>query len=80
MTSFDARLRLVGQPGFPLGVDIDLSGDRMVLTVDGKQLADWSIEEIEVLAWADGFYIEAEGEGVVLNVSDEVTFARELGL
>jgi hypothetical protein len=80
MTSFHARLRVVGQPGFPLGVDIDLTGDRMVLTVGGGELADWSMEEIEVLPRSDGFHIEAEGEEVVLHVSDAATFARELGL
>lgn len=80
MTSFDARLRLAGQPGFPLGVEIDLTGDRMVVTAGDRELADWSVREIQVLAKSDGFHIEAEGEEVVLNVSDSTRFADELGL
>lgn len=80
MTSFDARLRLANEPGFPLGVEIDLTGERMVVTAGGKELADWSMREIEILAGSDGFHIEAEGEEVVLNVSDDARFARELGI
>lgn len=80
MTSFDARLRLVSEPGFPLGVEIDLTGERMVVTAGGKELADWSMREIQILAESDGFHIEAEGEEIVLNVSDDARFAEELGL
>lgn len=80
MTSFDARLRLIGSPGLPLGVEIDLIGERMVVTAAGKELADWPLDQIEVLPRADGFLIRAEGEEVVINVSDDTRFARELGI
>lgn len=80
MTSFDARLRLTNQPGFPLGVEVDLTGERMVVTSGGKEIADWPLDEIRVISRADGFHIEAEGEEVVLNVSDGSSFARELGI
>jgi hypothetical protein len=80
MTSFDARLRLISQPGMPLGVEVDLTGQRMVVTAGGKALANWAIDEIQVTPRSDGFHIEAEGEEVVLNVSDGNRFARELGI
>lgn len=80
MTSFDARLRLVGSSGLPLGVEIDLNGQRMVVTAADKKLADWPLDQISVLARADGFLIKAEGEEVVINVSDDTRFARELGI
>lgn len=80
MTSFDARLRLVSQKGLPLVVEVDLTGDRMVVTRDGKELADWPMDEIEILLRSDGFHIAAEGEEVVLNVFDKNSFARRLGL
>ncbi|MEX2134205.1 MAG: hypothetical protein WEB67_08695 [Acidimicrobiia bacterium] len=78
MTSFDARLRLVGQPGLPLGVVVDLTGKQMSVNVDGRELASWSLEEIEIAQNSDGFHIEVEGEEVILNVNEKVRFATEL--
>jgi hypothetical protein len=79
MTSYDARFRLIGEPGFPLGVEIDLTGERMVVTVDGGTLADWSLNDIKVHSRPDGFHIAAEGEEIILNVTDGARFAREIG-
>jgi len=78
MTSFDARLRLVGQPGLPLGVVVDLTGKQMSVSVDGRQLASWSLEDVDVALNPDGFHIEVEGEEVILNVNEKVRFATEL--
>jgi hypothetical protein len=78
MTSFDARLRVVGESGFPLGVEIDLTGERMVLTTDGKELADWDLEEIRIAPTPSGFRIDAEGEAVILNVTDTERFTKEI--
>lgn len=78
MTSFDARLRLVGKPGLPLGVVVDLTGKQMSVIVDGHELASWSLEEIEIAQNPDGFHIEVEGEEVILNVNEKVRFATEV--
>ncbi|MEX0865493.1 MAG: hypothetical protein WD269_11590 [Acidimicrobiia bacterium] len=78
MTSFDARLRVVGQSGFPLGVVVDLSGDRMIVTAGTDELADWAVSDIQVHSLPDGFHIRAEGEEVVINVSDGSLFASEI--
>jgi hypothetical protein len=51
-----------------------------VVTAAGNALADWALDEIRVTPRSDGFHIEAEGEEVVLNVSDGIRFARELGI
>lgn len=80
MTSFDGRLRLLNEPGLPLAVEIDLTGRRMMVTTAGRPLADWPMDEIQVISRADGFHIQAEGEEVILNVMDGIRFARELGL
>jgi hypothetical protein len=78
MTSFDARFRLVGKPGLPLGVVIDLTGKHMKVMVDGRELASWSLDDIEIAQNPDGFHIEVEGEEVVLNVNEKVRFATEI--
>lgn len=79
MTSFDARLRMLGQTGLPLGVEIDLSGERMILIAGDAQVANWPLGDIRVVSRSDGFHVEAEGEEVVLNVTDSDEFALELG-
>jgi len=80
MTSFDARLRLRGQGGLPLGVEIDLTGDRMRVSANGSYIASWALRDIKVSPEHDGFHIEAEGEEVILNLADESRFATEIGL
>lgn len=74
MTSFDARLRLIGESGFPLGVEVDITGERMVVSAGQSVVADWPLDEITISLLADGFHIDAEGEEVVLNVTDERRF------
>lgn len=78
MPSFDARLRIVGQLGFPLGVVVDLIGQRMSLLVDGDELANWALDEIQIEQQPDGFHVVAEGEEIVLNVYDRARFASEI--
>lgn len=79
MTSFDARLRVVGQSGLPLGVEVDLTGNHMIVTASGESIAEWVWDEIRISASPDGYHIRAEGEEIVLNVTDGARFAHELG-
>lgn len=78
MASFDARLRLVGQSGLPLGVEIDVTGERLLVMTGPQLLADWPLEEIEIAALPDGLHVQAEGEEIVLNVPEERRFIIEL--
>lgn len=78
MTSFDARLRILGESGFPLGVEIDLTGERMVVTTAGRPLADWDLEDIRIVPTPSGFRVDAEGEAVILNVTDSERFTKEI--
>jgi len=80
MTSFDARLRMMGTSGLPLGVEIDLTAERMTVKAGESEVADWALEEIKVSSLPDGFHIVAEGEEVVVNVTDNKRFASEIGL
>lgn len=80
MTSFDARLRMMGHSGLPLGVEIDLTAERMTVKAGESEVADWALDEIKISSLPDGFHIEAEGEEVVVNVMDDERFAAEMGL
>lgn len=80
MTSFNARLRMLGHTGLPLGVEIDLTGERMRVTAGGSHVANWALRDIRISSLPDGFHIEAEGEEVVINLTDEARFATAVGL
>jgi len=79
MSSFDARLRMAGQAGFPLGIEINLTEGRMVVTTDGRELADWALEDIRIAPTPSGFRIDAEGEAVIINVTDHERFTSAVG-
>ena len=80
MGSFEARLRMDGDTGAPLGVEVDLTEARMSVKTGDVEVADWDLDEIRVTALEDGFHIRAEGEMVVLDVTNDAEFAVELGL
>ena len=80
MTAYEAVLRIEGDREPPISVEVDLSDDRISMVAGDYQVADWSREEIRVSAQTDGFHIRAEGEEIVLDVSDDAHFALDLGL
>lgn len=80
MTAYDARLRIEGEEAAPLAVVVDLTGDRLTMTIGDEEVADWGRDEMRIAALPDGFHIRAEGEAIVLDVTDDARFAVELGL
>ena len=40
MTAYDARLRIEGEDSSPVGVTVDLTDDRFVLTIGEEAVAD----------------------------------------
>lgn len=80
MTAYDARLRIEGEKAPPLHVTVDLTGDHLSLKVGEEALADWRREDMRINALPDGFHIRAEGEWVILDVTDDARFAVQLGL
>jgi len=71
---------MAGQSGIPLGVEVDLTSERMTVTSSRTVIADWPLPDIRVRSMPDGFHIEAEGEEIILNVFDAKRFAAALGL
>ncbi len=79
MSSFDARLRLPGHSRIPLGVEVDITDERMTLTTGEKRLGEWPLGEVDIAAMSDGFHIKLDGEEVILSVADIDRFESELG-
>jgi hypothetical protein len=80
MTAYDARLRLDGTDEAPISVLIDLTDDRLTMMAGEIEVGDWAREEIRVSAMPDGFHVRAEGEEIILDVTDDARFALDLGL
>lgn len=80
MSSFEGQLRLSGDAEAPIGVEVDLTDDHLMLKSGDMEIADWQVDDIRVSALEDGFHIRAEGEDVILEVADDAKFAVELGL
>jgi hypothetical protein len=80
MTAYEAQLQIEGEGTPPLPVLVDLTGDRMIMSIGDEEVAAWSRDEMRISALPDGFHIRAEGESVILDVRDDAKFAVELGL
>lgn len=80
MSEFQGSLRMGEDSAPPMDVTVDLTDDRMRLTAGDVEVADWAREEFRIQALTDGFHVRAEGEEVVLDISDDARFAIELGL
>lgn len=80
MSAYEGWLRISGEDEPPLGVEIDLTEDRLTVTAGDVQVGDWSRDEIRIAALQDGFHLRAEGEEIILDVTDDARFALDLGL
>jgi hypothetical protein len=80
LSSFNARLRLPGHTRLPLGVEVDILNERMTLTAGERTVANWPLEQLDIIVRADGFHIRVDGEEMVLNVTDSKAFAAALGI
>ncbi len=80
MTAYNARLKIEGEDSGRTPVVVDLTGDRLTMSIGEQEVADWARDELRVQALPDGFHIRAEGEAIVLDVTDDAEFALELGL
>jgi len=80
MSSYDARLRMIGTDEAPIHVVIDLTDERLTMMSADVEVADWAREEIRVTPANDGFHIRAEGEEIILDVTEDARFALDLGL
>jgi hypothetical protein len=80
VVAYDAKLRITGIDDAPIRVVVDLTDDRLTMTAGDVELAAWPRDEIRISALQDGFHIRAEGEEVVLDITDDARFAIDLGL
>ena len=79
MSSFDGRLHMPGYSRIPLGVEVDITDERITLTSGQRTIGAWSLREVDIASMSDGFHIKLDGEEVVLSVFEPDRFVSELG-
>jgi hypothetical protein len=80
MSTYEGSLRIPGDDGPPLAIVVDLTTERLRVHAGGAEIGDWAKSEIRVNALPDGFHLRAEGEEVLLDITDDAQFAVDLGL
>lgn len=80
MTAYDAQLQIEGEDTQPLPVVVDLTDNRLTMTIGTEEVAVWDRGAMRIAAMPDGFHIRAEGEAIILDVNEDARFAVELGL
>ena len=80
MTIYDAQLQIEGENTQRVPVVVDLTGDRLHMSIGSEEVADWGRQDMRIQAMPDGFHIRADGEAVILDVTEDAKFAVELGL
>ncbi|MGB8362789.1 MAG: hypothetical protein WCE80_15425 [Acidimicrobiia bacterium] len=80
MTAYEAQLQIEGDDTQPLPVLVDLTDNKLTMTIGSQEVAVWNRDQMRIAAMPDGFHIRAEGEAIILDVSDDAKFALELGL
>ena len=80
MSAYDAQLRLSGTDDAPISVVVDLTNERLTMMAGDIEVGDWPRDQVRVSAMPDGFHVRAEGEEIILDVTDDARFALDLGL
>ncbi len=80
MSEYEAVLRIEGDTEPPINVEVDLTDDHLSLRAGEMELASWERSAIRVSALPDGFHVLADGEALVLDVTEDAKFALELGM
>lgn len=80
MSSYDAKLGLPEQPQLPLPVRVVTTGDNITLHVGDALIADWPLERVSITREKRGFRIVADGEDLIVDITEANRFATEMGI
>jgi hypothetical protein len=80
MADFAGVLRTPIERHRAIRINIDLTGDRLRLSSGDTEIGNWDLRDIRVNALSDGFHVKAEGEEIILDLTEDAEFAVALGL
>ena len=77
MGSFNASLKTIGDTrGIP--ATVELQDGRLSIKAGDSQIGDWLLDDIDLEPTPTGYRLAAEGDQVLLDMSDNEQFAEEL--
>ena len=80
MSSFAARLHLPGKAKLPLNVEVDITGETMRVTTEGRIVAAWPLADMEAEPVRDGLRLRIDGEDLVLVTDQAAGLAAAVGV
>jgi hypothetical protein len=80
MPEFTGNLRLASDPTTSVAADVVVEADRLVLNSGASQIGDWKRKEVDIDVSAEGFRLRADGEDLILDVTDPDGFAAAVGI
>ena len=80
MGHFEGSLKMQGETGTGINVEIDLEHERLLIKTRSTVLGEWSLSDVGIQSANDGFHLRIEGEQVILTTTDDAGFAIEVGL
>lgn len=80
MSSYDAKLGLPEQLQLPLPVRVVTTGGSIALYVGETLIAEWPLERVSITREQRGFRIVADGEDLIVDITEPNRFALEVGI
>ena len=80
MGHFEGSLKMQGEAGTGINVEIDLENERLLIKTRSTVLGEWALSDVGIQSANDGFHLRIEGEQVILTTTDDAGFAMEIGL
>ena len=80
MPEYEGSLRMPGEPGPGISIRVDLDAEHLTVNAGNGPIGSWPLSDVRVNAGIDGFHLRAEGEEVILDITDDARFALDLGL
>lgn len=80
MPEFTGSLRLASDPATSVVADVVVDNDRLVLSAGSSQIGDWARREIDISVSSEGFRLRADGEDLILAITDPAGFAEAVGI
>ncbi len=80
MGRYQGSLRIRGTADSPLDVEVDLMDETLTIKAASDVLGEWSLGEVGISGRDDGFHMRIDGAEVIIDLTDDVGFALEVGL
>jgi len=80
MSRYQGSLRLAHSADAPVQIELDLEDERVKIRAGSATIGEWPLSELGIRGQDDGFHMRAGGDEMIVDLTDDVAFALEIGL